>query len=85
MQICLKVFDAFHIFVHIVTVVRKSVNIPASQNVISWSIFTRYIEYCSYSEIKCVLNKYVFNPLLDDKILDCSKLKQIADNILKCF
>ena len=24
-----------------------------------------------------------FNPLPDDKILDCSKLKQIADNILK--
>ena len=25
----------------------------------------------------------VFNPLPDDKILDWSKLKQIADNILK--
>ena len=25
------------------------------------------------------------NPLLDDKILDWSKLKQIADNILKCI
>ena len=25
-----------------------------------------------------------FNPLPDDKILDWSKLKQIADNILKC-
>ena len=24
------------------------------------------------------------NPLLDDKILDLSKLKQTADNILKC-
>ena len=29
--------------------------------------------------------KYVFNPLPDDKILDWSKLKQIADNILKCI
>ena len=26
-----------------------------------------------------------FNPLSDDKILDRSKLKQIADNILKCI
>ena len=26
----------------------------------------------------------VFSPLPDDKILDQSKLKQIADNILKC-
>ena len=26
-----------------------------------------------------------FNPLPDDKILDWSKLKLIADNILKCF
>ena len=25
------------------------------------------------------------NPLADDKILDWSKLKQIADNILKCI
>ena len=25
------------------------------------------------------------NPLPDDKILDWSKLKQIADNILKCI
>ena len=26
-----------------------------------------------------------FNPLPDDKILDWSKLKQVADNILKCI
>ena len=26
-----------------------------------------------------------FNPLLGDKTLDCSKLKQIADDILKCI
>ena len=26
-----------------------------------------------------------FNPLSDDKILDWSKLKQIADDILKCI
>ena len=25
------------------------------------------------------------NPLIDDKILDWSKSKQIADNILKCI
>ena len=29
--------------------------------------------------------KRVFNPLPDDKILDWSKLKQIADDILKCI
>ena len=27
----------------------------------------------------------VFNPLPDDKTLDWSKLKQTADNILKCI
>ena len=27
----------------------------------------------------------MFNPLPDDKILDWSKLKQIADNIWKCI
>ena len=27
---------------------------------------------------------YLFNPLQDDKILDWSKSKQIADDILKC-
>ena len=27
----------------------------------------------------------VFNPLPDDKILDWSKFKQIADDILKCI
>ena len=33
------------------------------------------------------LNKFEHkvNPLPDDKILDWSKLKQIADNILKCI
>ena len=29
--------------------------------------------------------KSLFNPLRDDKILDWSKLKQIADDILKCI
>ena len=28
--------------------------------------------------------EYHFNPFPDDKILDRSKLKQIADDILKC-
>ena len=27
----------------------------------------------------------LFNPLPDDKIVDWSKLKQIADDILKCI
>ena len=29
--------------------------------------------------------KYFFNPLPDDKILDWSKLEQIADDILECI
>ena len=28
---------------------------------------------------------FLFNPFPDDKILDWSKLKQIADDILKCI
>ena len=28
---------------------------------------------------------FLFNPLPDDKILDWSKMKQIADDILKCI
>ena len=31
------------------------------------------------------LYKVTINPLPDDKILDWSKLKQIADDILKCL
>ena len=27
----------------------------------------------------------LFNPLPDNKIIDCSKLKQIADDILECI
>ena len=29
--------------------------------------------------------RVLFNPLQDNKILDMSKLKRIADHILKCF
>ena len=32
-----------------------------------------------------MLNIIVFNPLPDDKILDWSKVKQNADDILKCI
>ena len=32
-----------------------------------------------------VCNSYFLNPLPDHKILDWSKLKQIADDILKCI
>ena len=31
------------------------------------------------------LDSHRLNPLPDDKILDWSKLKQIADDILKCI
>ena len=36
-----------------------------------------------YMYLGTALCKNGFNPLPDDKILDWSKLKQIADNILK--
>ena len=32
-----------------------------------------------------MLGFFIFNPLPDDKILDWSKLKKIADDILKCI
>ena len=31
------------------------------------------------------MNFFTINPLPDDKILDWSRLKQIADDILKCI
>ena len=31
------------------------------------------------------LYQYMFNPLTDDKIFNWSKMKQIADDILKCI
>ena len=34
---------------------------------------------------KCRLQALNFNPLPDEKILDWSKSKQIADDILKCI
>ena len=41
----------------------------------------------SGTEFSCLCNpseygKYILNPLPDDRILDWSKLKQIADNIV---
>ena len=30
-------------------------------------------------------NNYMFNQLLDDKVLEQSELKQITDDILKCI
>ena len=32
-----------------------------------------------------ILMFHIFNPLPDDKILDWYKMKQIADDILKCI
>ena len=43
--------------------------------------FSRNIFYAVYSA--CIWS--LFNPLLDHKMLDWSKMKQIADNILKCM
>ena len=36
-------------------------------------------------KIVYIVETQSFNPLPDDKILDWSKLKQIADDILKCI
>ena len=33
----------------------------------------------------CINLQYTFHPLPDDKISDWSKLRQIADDILKCI
>ena len=35
--------------------------------------------------VVCFCPSFEINPLQEDKILDWSKLKQIADNILKCI
>ena len=43
--------------------------------------------FCGYNETvyRGGKLKYSLNPLPEDKILDWSKLKQIADNILRCI
>ena len=38
----------------------------------------------SFNDIKTIY-KHQINPLPDNKILDWSKLKQVADDILKCI
>ena len=38
-----------------------------------------------HSSERLIIVKQVVNPLPDDKIFDWSKLKQIADDILKCI
>ena len=49
------------------------------------------IQIIQYKSIEVIANitkchyRYYVNPLADDKILDWSKLKQIADDILKCI
>ena len=46
------------------------------------SSFSSTIAQQSWNQLT---NNPIFNSLPDDKILDCSKLKDIADNILKCI
>ena len=44
--------------------------------------------YCRILYEQCMLEEpqnLFLNPLPDDKLLDLSKLKQIADDILKCI
>ena len=42
----------------------------------------KHLQQTVFYDIKNIL---LINPLPDDKILDWSKSKQIADNILKCI
>ena len=42
----------------------------------------KHLQQTVFYDIKNIL---LINPLPDDKILDRSKSKQIADNILKCI
>ena len=42
-------------------------------------VYSKYIGLIYHALFIC------YNPLPDNKILDWSKLKQIADNILKCI
>ena len=44
-----------------------------------------YWDICLQVKFKKILLQEWINQLPDDKILDWSKLKQIADNILKCI
>ena len=44
-----------------------------------------YFSTCIGGSIIQQWKNIVFNPLPDDKILDWSKLKQTADDILKCI
>ena len=46
---------------------------------------TGLTEWHSHYNFPYFINMVLFNPIPDDKILDWSKLKQIADDILKCF
>ena len=66
---------------------------------LNYGLYVQNLQSDSKSKLKACLGKpickitmcvsfdklYFFNPSPDDKILDWSKLKQIADNILKCI
>ena len=43
------------------------------------------VNYTDFRIVSCCPQYQMINPLLNDKILDWSKLKQIADDILKCI
>ena len=46
---------------------------------------TPRLDFTDLQHVNCVTYNHMINPLPDDKILDRSKLKQIADDILKCI
>ena len=45
--------------------------------------FTHIEDLCT--GLKLLLNNFIYNPSPEDKLLDWSKLKQIADDILDCI
>ena len=53
----------------------------------TWSLqkWTRGTQYKNFQRNLLQNMIMVINPLPEDKILDWSKLKQIADDILKCI
>ena len=55
----------------------------------AYTLYRHLEQYCTHPsicfQVYILLIVTIFNPLTDDKFLDWSKLKQIADDISKCI
>ena len=49
------------------------------------NLYTRNMTGAFFESRRWMALKYRLNPLLDDKILDWTKLKEVADDNLKCI